>query len=176
MLRELRPADAADLLAVLTEPAVANATDVEPLQTVQQVEELILLLEARFAARAGIRWALTFGRDDRVMGTIGFPFIDPEARRAEIGYEVAPEYWGRGLATEAVRRLATYGFEELGLNRIEATTSLGNAASIRVLDKAGFTEEGVLREYRYWRGGFHDLRMFSLLRREYQAPPDSAGG
>ncbi len=63
-----------------------------------------------------------------------------------------------------------FGFEDLNLNRIEATTNLDNAASRRVLAKVGFTEEGILREYRYWGGRFYDLRMYSLLRREYDSP------
>ena len=66
-----------------------------------------------------------------------------------------------------MRALVRVGFERINLNRIEATTNLDNAGSRRVLAKVGFVEEGVLRDYRYWRGAFYDLRMFSLLRREY---------
>ncbi len=68
-----------------------------------------------------------------------------------------------------MRALVGLGFAQLNLNRFEATTNLDNTGSMRVLAKVGFTEEGILRDYRYWRevGAFYDARMYSLLRREY---------
>jgi ribosomal-protein-alanine N-acetyltransferase len=61
-----------------------------------------------------------------------------------------------------------YGFEGLGLNRIEAFVMPENLASMNALRKLGFREEGVLREYGFWKGQFVDLKCFSLLKREYK--------
>jgi len=123
----------------------------------------------RGPAKGGIRWGLTLKGDDTIIGTAGFPGIDDKTYRARIGYNLASAHWGRGLATEAVRALVGFGFAQLNLNRIEATTNLDNTGSMRVLAKVGFTEEGILRDYVYWRevGAFSDARMYSLLRREY---------
>ncbi|NIW38715.1 MAG: GNAT family N-acetyltransferase, partial [Gemmatimonadetes bacterium] len=87
-------------------------------------------------------------------------------RQAEIGYDLAHRHWGRGLMTEALRPMLRFGFEEMDLHRIEAGVTVGNEASARVLEKLGFREEGLLRRGGYWKGAYHDLRGFGLLRRD----------
>lgn len=71
--------------------------------------------------------------------------------------------WGRGLATEAVRAMVAFGHGEAGLDWIEAVVVPEHEASVNVLRKAGFAEEGLLRAYGSWRGQHHDLRMFSVV-------------
>jgi ribosomal-protein-alanine N-acetyltransferase len=90
-------------------------------------------------------------------------------RSAELGFELHPEFWRQGLMTETLSAALNFGFGKhffFELNRLQALTSLENDASINLLKKFGFQSEGILREYGYWNGRFHDLRMFSLLRRE----------
>jgi len=88
-----------------------------------------------------------------------------------IGYDISRAYWGHGYATEAVREIIKLGFSgglPCGeLNRIQGDTVPGNQASEAVLKKLGFKEEGLLRESGYWKGQFHDLKCFGLLRSEY---------
>jgi ribosomal-protein-alanine N-acetyltransferase len=81
----------------------------------------------------------------------------------EIGYESHPEFWGRGLMTEAVRAVVACGHGQFKLNRIEAWTLPGNAASDRVLVKAGFNYEGTLKQKAWFKGAFHDFRMFGRV-------------
>ena len=168
-LRALTPDDRTAVFALFADPRVAVPTHIAPFAGIEQADELIAFFGRRFAARGGIRWGLTLTGDDTIIGTAGFPGIDAEKYRAEIGYNLAYAYWGRGLATEAVRALVGFGFAQLNLHRIEATTNLDNTRSMRVLTKVGFTEEGILRDYTYWRevGAFYDARMYALLRREY---------
>jgi ribosomal-protein-alanine N-acetyltransferase len=168
-LRALTPDDRAAVFALFADPRVAVPTHIAPFEGIEQADELIAFFGRRFAAKGGIRWGLTLKGDDTIIGTAGFPGIDDETYRARIGYNLAYAHWGRGLATEAVRALVGLGFAQLNLNRIEATTNLDNTGSMRVLAKVGFTEEGILRDYVYWRevGAFYDARMYSLLRREY---------
>ena len=168
-LRAVTPADRAAMLALFADPRVAVPTHVAPFADIAQADDLIASFGRRFAAKGGIRWGLTLKGDDTIIGTAGFPAIDDETYRARIGYNLAYAHWGRGLATEAVRALVGLGFAQLNLNRIEATTNLDNTGSMCVLAKVGFTEEGILRDYVYWRevGAFSDARMYSLLRREY---------
>lgn len=87
--------------------------------------------------------------------------------RADIGYDLMTEYWNRGIMTEVLRVLIDFAFEILDVNRIEAAVSTENNASIRVLEKAGFLKEGILRERSYWRGSCHDIMMLSILKKEY---------
>jgi RimJ/RimL family protein N-acetyltransferase len=84
--------------------------------------------------------------------------------RAELGYVLARAHWGRGVATAAVKRtLATVFAEVQGLERVEALVDVANPASQRVLEKAGFTREAVLRKYAAVKGVVRDMVMFSFI-------------
>ncbi|HEY5783332.1 MAG TPA: GNAT family protein, partial [Microlunatus sp.] len=108
-------------------------------------------------------WALTLKSSGRVVGLFGYHHWDRSHRRADIGYDLARELWGRGLATEALAAAIRFGFSEMQLNRIEAETIADNASSTRLLGRLGFTLEGTRR--RYWNddGSFHGGAMYSLL-------------
>jgi RimJ/RimL family protein N-acetyltransferase len=87
--------------------------------------------------------------------------------RAELGYWIGLPYWGRGYATEAASTMVGYGFDELGLNRIQAHHLARNPASGRVLEKAGFTHEGFHRAHVLKNGRFEDIHSFAVLRADY---------
>ena len=144
---------------------VTRHYDVETMTTTDAASAMITFMRQRYSSRAGIRWALEHKASRTLVGTIGFNNINQIAHKGLIGYEVLPAAWGRGLATEAVRAVVHFGHEQIELNRIEALVMLENHASVRVLLKAGFSEEGVLRAFGYWKGQYHDLRMFSVLRK-----------
>jgi RimJ/RimL family protein N-acetyltransferase len=120
-------------------------------------------LEQRYTARQTIRWAIELVEHCEMIGTVGLLRFDFGLRRAEVGYEIARRFWGRGLTPEAVAAVIRYGFAVLGLHRIEAGVLHGNYASVRVLQKLGFLEEGTRRDYLYFKGRFHSFRWFSLL-------------
>jgi ribosomal-protein-alanine N-acetyltransferase len=86
-----------------------------------------------------------------------------------MGYDLAAPHRRQGIMTEAMEAAIDYGFGSMGLNRIEALVDPGNTASIRLLLRLGFSQEGVLREYTHFRGKFVDDVCFSLLRREWRA-------
>ena len=86
------------------------------------------------------------------------------AHRAEIGYWVAKDYRGRGLATAAVNALIHYAFQDLKLRRIEATAFPHNPASHRVLEKAGFKREGILAGFHLKKGELLDACMYALVK------------
>jgi RimJ/RimL family protein N-acetyltransferase len=88
--------------------------------------------------------------------------IDRELGQGEIGYWLFPEARGRGIATRTARFLADFGFA-IGLERIEARVFYGNPESERVLERAGFTKEGVLRSLPRRAGGRDDMILYSLL-------------
>lgn len=84
------------------------------------------------------------------------------------GYFLAEEYWGRGIASEAVGILIKFLFETININRIKAEVMLKNMASKKVLMKNGFTKEGLVRQGSLWPGkGIVDLEMYSILRGDY---------
>ena len=85
-------------------------------------------------------------------------------RTAEVGYYIAPEYWGNGLCTQAVKMLSEYVFANTDIVRLYAEPFARNKASCRVLEKAGFVFEGTLRKNAFKNGVFEDMQMYSLLK------------
>jgi RimJ/RimL family protein N-acetyltransferase len=99
------------------------------------------------ASGPGLDQVFAVDADGFAVGAIGVhPGEDVHALNAEIGYWLGPEYWNRGIMTEAVEAVTRYAFEQLGMVRVHAEVFEWNAASMRVLEKAGFTREGVLRQ------------------------------
>jgi [ribosomal protein S5]-alanine N-acetyltransferase len=102
------------------------------------------------------------------VGGIGFVLQeDIERVSAEIGYWLAEPFWGRGMATEAVRAMTAFAIEQHGLTRVYARVADWNAASIRVLEKSGYTLEGRLR-----RSAVKEGRIIDQLQYAFVVPPD----
>jgi len=103
--------------------------------------------------------------DGAVVGGIGLrPGRDIERYSAELGYWLGREYWGHGIATAAVCLLCDYAFERLDLQRIFALSMVWNAASSRVLEKAGFNREGTLQDACFKDGRFSDIFIYAIVR------------
>lgn len=109
-------------------------------------------------------WCVVHKIEKKVIGRIDLGgFI--KKTMAEISYYFSPEYWGRGLATQAVQEVTRFGFYELKLHRIQAMVMPDNTPSLKVLKKAGFVEEGVLKKYQFGKE-FHDTVMLAAVREE----------
>lgn len=169
ILREVRPSGDLDaMFALFGDPDVARFTDTGPFSDVDDAQEVIDWISRIFEQRRGLRWALALAdNEEQMIGTCGYNHWDPSNNSGGIGYDLAKDHWGKGLMTEALQPVIRFGFERMGLNRIEADVTVGNDASARVLQKLGFTEEGLLRQRGFWKGRYHDLRMFGLLRGDW---------
>jgi len=88
-------------------------------------------------------WAITDRESGTIMGDAGLILFAHKGPEIELGYRLAKPYWGKGYASEAAAAWVSHGFAELGLERIVAVTHPENAASQRVLEKVGFTFEGM---------------------------------
>jgi RimJ/RimL family protein N-acetyltransferase len=109
--------------------------------------------------------ALAIAVDGEAVGGIGLIFgQDIDRRSAEIGYWLGEEYWGRGLATEAVQALTEYAFAHFDLARIWACVFAWNPGSMRVLEKAGYVREGTLRKAATKEGQTIDVVMYAIVR------------
>jgi RimJ/RimL family protein N-acetyltransferase len=117
-------------------------------------------------ARPGRDFAIVLRETNEVVGGISL-FEREQHRRAELGYWCAIDFWGRGYATEAVRAVIEYGFRALALNRVHAECHGDNPASRRVLEKAGMTFEGQLRQHSFRVDRLADKLLFGALRGEW---------
>ena len=110
-------------------------------------------------------WAITV--DDTAIGSIGVFRKDNVHRlTAEMGYYIAEEYWGKGIAAEAVRQVCTYLFENTDIVRIFAEPYDSNTGSCRVLEKANFVYEGTLRKNALKNGRITDMKLYSIIKNE----------
>jgi ribosomal-protein-alanine N-acetyltransferase len=116
-----------------------------------------------FERREFLSLAVTRRSDGALVGSMGLGFA-PAHARAELGYWIGVPYWGQGFATEAAAELIRYGFEELGLERVNAHHFPENPASGRVLEKLGMTREGRLRGHVVKDGRRRDVVAYGLLR------------
>ncbi len=87
---------------------------------------------------------------------------------ADIGYELDPSFWGRGLATEGARALVDFAFRELGVHRVWAYCLAANEPSWRLLERLGLTREGRLRENEWMQGKWWDTLLYGLLRQDWE--------
>lgn len=119
---------------------------------------------ALYQEKRGIRWGIERLDTKELIGTIGFHALAQKHRRAEIGYEIIPEHWQNGFASEVLSKVVSYGFSALGLTRIGAVVFIANEASNRLLLKMGFQKEGVLRQYMYQNGTPYDTNVYSIVK------------
>lgn len=170
VLRHPRSSDAGRVLAIFGDPVAMRYWSHEPLPDLDAAQRYLADIDAGFADRSLLQWALTQRGDDRLVGTVTLCRISPRNRRCEVGYMLDPACWGRGLASEAVHRVLRFAFEVLGAHRIEADLDPRNEASARLLQRLGFRQEGLLRQRWFTYGAFSDSALFGLLRSELTAP------
>lgn len=162
-LAPLSDDDAADLFAHFGDPRVTEFLDIRPLTGLPGAREVVDWAEALRESGLGLRWAI---RDARgaFAGTCGFHQMNFErGRRAEIGYDLAPALWGQGVMDEVMPAALGFGYRTLGLHRIEAMVTPGNIRSCGVLERHGFTREGLLRDYAFWKDRFWDQILYARL-------------
>jgi [ribosomal protein S5]-alanine N-acetyltransferase len=105
----------------------------------------------------------------KLIGTIGFPWHDLRNRRAEIGYVLSRDCWGRGYMPEAAVRILQFGFEEMKMNRIESCHFLPNMNSGKVMEKCGMKYEGTARQKVFVKGNIWDVKQYAILKEEWDA-------
>jgi RimJ/RimL family protein N-acetyltransferase len=153
-VRRLRPDDLDDFAALTGDPIVTRwMDDGQPLSR-ETTARWIEISLANYAARGWGCFGVTSKADDRLLGFAGFARPPARPGVVELIYAFAPSVWGRGYATEVAAGLVAFGFTEAGLTRIEATIDPDNAASRRVLAKAGMV---YLRREANPDGSFTDL-------------------
>ena len=169
LLRRMRLDDARAMFAYASDPEVTRYVLWDTHASVEDSEAFLRFAVEGYRAGDFGGWGVVLKDSGEFVGTCGLDAgYAPEHARAEIGYVLAREHWGRGLAPEAVRAVIRFGFGRLGLNRLEARCIAENTASARVMQKAGMTREGTLREREHIKGQFRDMELYSILRREYR--------
>lgn len=164
LLREIIEEDSQKIFDCFSNENVTRFYGQDSFTSIEQAKQLIDLYANQYLEKRGIRWGIELKETKEIIGTIGFHTWSTKHKRAEIGYELQPAYWRNGYATEAVTKILSYGFNELGLTRVGAVVFIENDASNRLLTKLGFQKEGILRNYMYQNGKPNDTYVYSLLK------------
>jgi len=166
LLRPWRAADAAQMFAGFSDPLVQRHS--WPSLAPYTEADARAYLAEQATAEDERAFAIVAPPDpETVLGGTSLYDIRCEQGSAAVGYWLAPQARGAGLATRAVRLLAAWAFGELGVERLELTCGPDNAASQRVAERCGFVREGVLRSHLPFKGARRDTVMYSLLRTEW---------
>ena len=124
--------------------------------------------------RRRFQLAIVLREDGRLIGNCGLRRKPENDWEADIGYELSPQCWGHGYATEAAQAMVDFGFSELGLRRISSWCIADNVASARVLERLGFKQEGRLRRNEFFKGRWWDTLLYALLAEEWECTLESA--
>ncbi|QDQ01684.1 GNAT family N-acetyltransferase [Lysinibacillus fusiformis] len=140
-----------------------------PKHNVQTVSKMIGHFERDYQKKSRVKWGIFHkNQDNTLVGIIETMDFNQKVNMVTIGYFLAEDYWGKGFATEAVRIIVNFLFEEVKINRIQAEVMPANEVSKKVLLKNGFLKEGLLRQASIWSGkGIVDLEMYSILKADY---------
>jgi ribosomal-protein-alanine N-acetyltransferase len=163
VLRELQLSDANSLHAIRSDKLVMQHIGRTRSKTVQDSIDLVNRIQEDRSSNNGITWGIAHKDNGALIGTIGFYRLKKEHFRGELGYMLAPEYWGKGLMSEAIQAVVECGFKQLGFHTIEADTDPLNIRSMNVLERNGFKQEGLFRESYYFDGKFFDSAIWCMI-------------
>ncbi|MDX1459973.1 MAG: GNAT family protein [Xanthomonadales bacterium] len=166
VLCAITDAHAPDYYRIYSDPECMRYWSQQPAASEQESLERVEADIEMLNAGRGLLWSMLL--DGRAIGKCVLFHFDEQNRRAEVGYLLSREYWGQGLASEAMGEMIRHAFEALGLHRLEADTDPLNRASIRLLERLGFEREGTFRDR--WRvyGEWQDSAMFGLLKPDWE--------
>jgi [ribosomal protein S5]-alanine N-acetyltransferase len=143
-----------EVMKLIHRPRPASLEDIKPF--IQKINDMI-------DGNDGISWAMALKNEPKMIGHISFHRVIKEHYRAEVGYMMHPDHYGKGIMHEALGAVLHYGFVSMGLHSIEAIVNPENSASIKLLERNNFIREAYFREDFFWEGKFLDSAVYSLI-------------
>lgn len=132
-----------------------------------QAESFITETRRGFKDGSLLEWGVVEQSGMNLIGTCAYSSLDDGHHRAEIGFALHRDWWGKGLMNELLHCFIPFGFDRIGLHRIEADVDPRNTRSRNLLERFGFIQEGHLRQRYYLNGEYHDSVIYGLLKGEF---------
>lgn len=168
ILRKLSVADADDMYDYSKDENVTKFLTWSPHPDRYYTMDYIKFVQKKYKTGDFRDWAVIDKATGKMIGTCGFTSVDLQNKKAEIGYVYNSDFWGKGIATEALQKVIEFGFSKLDLNRIEGRFMVENTPSRHVMEKCGMTFEGVHRQFLLIKGKYRDVGLCAILRGEYE--------
>ncbi len=165
ILREITHNDVNEIFQIRSSSEVMKYFGHDIYKSVNEAYEMINAIIDGFKNKEGIRWGITLKDSDRLIGSGGPWRLLKQHFRCEIGYDLLPIYWQKGIMSEALREIIKFCFDKMNMHSIEANVDPENIASVRLLEKLGFAKEGHIKESYYFNGVFTDTGIYSLIRK-----------
>ncbi len=160
----MKLSDATDYHALLSFSEVSEHSDIPHAPTFKRSERFVSWMSKLSTRGHGCAWIIERKQNNELIGAIRINSFEKKIGSALIGYEIHPEHWNNGYASEALNTLVGFAHNSLNLNRIEAWTTTANKASQKVLKNNGFEHEGRQRQKIYFKDQLHDLELFARLK------------
>lgn len=167
VLRKLTVRDAEDVYEYSSDPEVPRFLTWNVHDSLKYTKKYLKFLVSKYKSGEYLDWGIALKKTGKIIGTCGFTSVDASNNKGEVGYVLNREYWNQGYATEAVKRVLEYGFNELELNRLEARVMEGNQDSVRVLTKCNMVHEGTFKQELFVKGTYRNIMHFALCKEEY---------
>jgi len=168
-LKKIEASHVEELFAIYDNTKVFEFCGIIPKHNYQTVQKMIEHFERDFKKKSRIKWGIfEASQGEKLVGIIEAMDFNQKVNMVTIGYYLAEDFWGKGIATKAVEMVVNYFLEEVQVNRIQAEVMPLNEPSKKVLLKNGFIKEGLLRQATFWSGkGIVDLEIYGLLKEDY---------
>lgn len=163
VLRRVRMTDAPALFELRSSKVVLKYIDRPRHRSVKETKALIKLILGLEKKGSAVNWAITLKGDDILIGNICLWNIKKEHHRAELGYMLHPDHYGKGIMSEAIKAVLEVGFKKYKLHSVEAIVNPKNKVSIHLLEKNKFRREAYYKENYYFKGKFLDTGIYSKL-------------
>jgi ribosomal-protein-alanine N-acetyltransferase len=152
VLRQMENGDAEDLYSFYSDPLVTKHLDWGGPSTIEETRKIIDTWNQSFEDRKLLPWGISSRSDGKIIGTILLmptrgTFEEVPRFPLTVGYDLSPKFWNKGIVSEALRAVLDFSRNKIGPHRIQAEVLPDNAASLKVLKKLGFQEEGLFRHY-----------------------------
>ena len=166
-LIEIKEEYVPSIYSIFSNKEVIQYYGMSPFTSTEQAATMIKSFATGFEQKRSMRWGIVWKETGELVGTVGLNNLSISSKRTEIGYELLPFHWRKGIVSEAVEAIINYCFDQLKLYRIGAVTFPQNEASYTLLLKLGFEKEGVLKGYLFQDNKSHDALIFSLIKPEW---------
>lgn len=173
ILRKLESEDEKSVFEILSKPEVVKFMSWERLETLKDAKTFVDLLIQRYKDQKPCHWGVILKENHKLIGLCGFHDWSESNLRADLAFALSLDYWNCGFITEALTEVIRFGFVVMGMNRIQSTVKPENVGSFRVMEKCGMVMEGLLREYEIAKGIPHDLKIYSIIKKEFKSFGDN---
>lgn len=163
VLRELADHDAKDYFGYMGRPEMLPfLTDNNRPTNIKQAEDELRYWASLFRNQRSCYWGIAVKDTDKLIGTAGFNSISKIHLKAEISYDLDPEFWGKGIMLKSIKAIVKF-IQQAGVVRIQATVINDNMRSINLLERCGFAKEGLLKKYEIVQGIHRDYYIYAKL-------------